>query len=148
MQAHLPAAGFVCVACYADSFPYRKDQYSALLFGTAGPVTELSVPDLVGTGSPVAVGEGADMVSGVSTVTAGVDNTIAPDISSRAADALNPSGERWGVRTRARARVDSHLATRPRLTRQLLSSPPVRSRPRTRLQRHGQNSGGTFSRRL
>ncbi len=92
--------------------------------------------------------ESADMESGVSTLTAVVDDTIVPDVASRAADALNPSSERGGVRTRARARVDSHLATRPRLTRQLLSSPPVRSRPRTRLQRHGQNSGGTFSRRL
>ena len=46
------------------------------------------------------------------------------------------SGQSRDVRTSARARVDSHPATRPRLTRQFLSSSPVGARPHTRSQRH------------
>ncbi len=67
-----------------------------------------------------------------------LDDTIVADVPLRAAEVLNYSGERGGVRTRARVRADSHVATRPRLPRQHLLSSPVRSRTRTWLQRQGQ----------
>jgi hypothetical protein len=69
-----------------------------------------------------------------------LDDTIVADVPPRVADVLNHSGERGGVRTRARVCADSHVVTRPRLPRQHLLSSPVRSRPRTRLQRQGQKS--------
>ena len=161
MQAHIPAAGFVCVDCYADSFPNRKDQYSSLLFGTAGSATELSVPGLVETGSSVAVGEGAGMVSGVSNATAGVDTRVTLG-ASVGADGVEHIGagedgnvtvklddttaaracatERQGVRTRAQLRADFQAAPRSPLLRKIHLPSSVRPRSRAVLLRRGEKS--------
>ena len=74
--------------------------------------------------------------------TASVDtlaDTIVADAPLRhgAAEVLNQSGARGGVRTRARVRADSHVANRTMLSHQSLLSSPVRSRHSTRLHRQG-----------
>jgi hypothetical protein len=139
MQAHIPTAGFVCVDCYTDSFSNRKDQYSSLLFGTAGSAIDLSVQGPVGTGSPVAAGEVAGMVSGVSNATAGVDTrvTLGAPVGADVVEHIGAgedgnatvnlddttaarecATERRGVRTRARVRADFQAAPRSPLLRQ------------------------------
>ena len=161
MQAHIPAAGFACVACYADSFPNRKDQYSALLFGIAGSATELSVPGPIGTGSPAAVGEGTNMVSDVSNATAGVNTrttfgvpvgtdggehiAAGADNSVTATSDNTPAAracatERQGVRTRAQMRANFQAAPRSPLLRKIHLPSSVRSRSRAALRSRGQKS--------
>ena len=121
----------------------------------------MQVPGPVGTGSPVAVGEGMDMVPDVSNATAGVDTRTtlgvpagadgveyigaAEDNSVTVTSDDTPAAracatERQGVRTRAQVRANSQVAPRSPLLRKIHLPSSVRPRSRAELLRRGQKS--------
>jgi hypothetical protein len=148
LECPLPASPWPTIACsdtiaaQSAGADLRSAQAASTVAVDAGAHTTLVAPaDAAAKGN---VGESAVGAAarhgGADDFIARVDSLADPivaDAPLRAAEVLNQSGARGGVRTRARVRADSHVANRTMLSHQSLLSSPVRSRHSTRLHRQG-----------